>query len=306
MANRMAYVGCDGIVIQDGRILMQRREDFNTWGPPGGGLESGEYLLDGVRREVWEETGIRVEPQELIAIHWRRWLGRDIVVFSFRCRPIGGEPRPGPEALEVRTFPLDELPTPIHPLQRQRLEEVLSTDGCFQTYVQRSSLSAQFRHGVKLAWRSLRNRVQRRPAWHPKGYNLSAFATIWDGDGRVLLFHQRDKNAWKLPGGWLKGGDPPWDACPRAVREETGIKVQVTGLTGVYAQPRQDKIVFNFNCSVAGGRLRSSDETGQARYFHPDTLPETLLTPQRQWVMDAADGVAACRPHPVIRDQSAA
>ncbi len=54
----MAYVGCDGIVIEDGRILLQQREDFRTWGVPGGGLERGEYLPVGAEREVREETGL--------------------------------------------------------------------------------------------------------------------------------------------------------------------------------------------------------------------------------------------------------
>ncbi len=45
----MALVGYDGAVLQYGRVLLQQREDFGTWGLPGGGLETGEYLPDGVR-----------------------------------------------------------------------------------------------------------------------------------------------------------------------------------------------------------------------------------------------------------------
>lgn len=32
----MAFVGCDGVVIQDGRVLLQQREDFRAWGAPDG------------------------------------------------------------------------------------------------------------------------------------------------------------------------------------------------------------------------------------------------------------------------------
>lgn len=56
---------------------------FNTqthvagdWGLPGGGLDEGESPVDGVHREVWEETGQRIELGELLTVQSQHWVGR--------------------------------------------------------------------------------------------------------------------------------------------------------------------------------------------------------------------------------------
>lgn len=46
------------------------------WGPPGGGLDPGESPVDGVHREVWEETGQRIELGALTSISSQHWVGR--------------------------------------------------------------------------------------------------------------------------------------------------------------------------------------------------------------------------------------
>lgn len=301
----MALVGCDGILVDDGRVLLQQREDFHTWGPPGGGLEPGEYLLDGVRREVLEETGLEVELDELLTIHWRRWLGRDILVFSFGCRPVGGELRTGVETVDLRYFPVDALPESMFPFQRERLLHTLNGHGRFQHHVQRTARRAQLFHGARLIWRAARNWIQRRPSWRPKQFTIGAFATIWDRDGRILLLHRRDRDAWNLPGGRVEKGETPWDGCRREVLEESGLDLRVERLTGVYAKPHKDELVFNFDGAIIGGRLGPTDEADQARYFSLNALPDTLLARQRERILDAAPGAGARRNWPIIKQQGA-
>ena len=46
------------------------------WGLPGGGLDEGESPVEGVHREVWEETGQRIELGELLTIQSQHWVGR--------------------------------------------------------------------------------------------------------------------------------------------------------------------------------------------------------------------------------------
>ena len=54
-------VSVAGVVVRDdGRVLAIRRADNGTWEPSGGVLELSETLEDGVRREVYEETGVKV------------------------------------------------------------------------------------------------------------------------------------------------------------------------------------------------------------------------------------------------------
>jgi 8-oxo-dGTP diphosphatase len=63
-------VGVAGVVVSRGEVLLIRRGReplLGSWSLPGGALELGETMAEGVEREVWEETGLRVRPVELIA-----------------------------------------------------------------------------------------------------------------------------------------------------------------------------------------------------------------------------------------------
>jgi 8-oxo-dGTP pyrophosphatase MutT (NUDIX family) len=63
-------VGC-GAIIEDnlGRILLQRRTDYDIWGIPGGILEIGETFEETVNREVKEETNLSLNQIELFGIY---------------------------------------------------------------------------------------------------------------------------------------------------------------------------------------------------------------------------------------------
>ena len=77
-----------GVVVrEDGRLLAIRRADNGTWELPGGVLELDETPEAGVRREVWEETGIHVEVDELTGVY--KNTTRGIVALVFRCKPVG-------------------------------------------------------------------------------------------------------------------------------------------------------------------------------------------------------------------------
>lgn len=57
-------VGCRGVVIEKGKLLVSREEISDYWMLPGGGLEEGETLAQCCAREILEETGYVVEPVE--------------------------------------------------------------------------------------------------------------------------------------------------------------------------------------------------------------------------------------------------
>ncbi len=69
LSNRLRVRVC-GIVEVDGRILMVHMQSPTRvepiWTPPGGGLEYGETLRDGVARELLEETGLIVDPKRIM------------------------------------------------------------------------------------------------------------------------------------------------------------------------------------------------------------------------------------------------
>jgi len=82
-------VSVGAVIVDDaGRVLMTQRRDNGHWEPPGGVLEVGESILNGVRREVREETGLDIEPERLSGVYKNMALG--IVALVFRARLIGG------------------------------------------------------------------------------------------------------------------------------------------------------------------------------------------------------------------------
>ena len=91
-----------------GRALLIRRRDNHRWEPPGGILELGESIHDGLRREVREETGLDVEPISLSGVY--KNMTRAIVNLVFRCKITGGGLATNDEASDFRWATESELP----------------------------------------------------------------------------------------------------------------------------------------------------------------------------------------------------
>lgn len=119
-------------------------------------------------------------------------------------------------------------------------------------------------------------------------FTVGAFAVIFDADGRVLLSHRRDMDAWNLPGGGLEPGEKPDECVVREVREETGLNVAVDRLVGVYSKTRRNELVFAFTCHITGGMLTETDEGDASAYFAIDQLPENILHKHIERIHDAA------------------
>jgi len=112
------FVGVGAVIVQDARaVIVQRGAEplKGQWSIPGGMLELGETLRQCAVREALEETGLRVEPSEVLevldSIHPDPQ-GRTryhYVLIDFLCRPLGGELRPGGDAAQARWVTRDEL-----------------------------------------------------------------------------------------------------------------------------------------------------------------------------------------------------
>ncbi|MBB6284738.1 NUDIX hydrolase [Geobacillus subterraneus] len=125
-------VGVGVAVIDDGgRILLQKRRD-GRWGVPGGLLELGESTEEAGRREVLEETGLKIGELELIDVFSGKKYFVQLpngdqyypVTVVYRTRDIrGGELKEdGEESLEVKFFPLHALPNDLSPLFQDLVE----------------------------------------------------------------------------------------------------------------------------------------------------------------------------------------
>jgi 8-oxo-dGTP diphosphatase len=118
-------------------------------------------------------------------------------------------------------------------------------------------------------------------------FKVGAFAVIFDKD-RVLLCHRRDYDLWNLPGGAVEDGETPWDAVLRETREETGLKIEVKKLSGVYFKPDTNEIQFAFVCQVKGGQLKINEEADEFGYFSIGNLPSKMSPKQTERIRDAA------------------
>ena len=111
-------VGVGAIVIEEDRVVLVKRGHpplRGKWSIPGGVLEVGETLRKAVVREVREETGLTVEPGELLGV-FERVLPDErgkfqyhYVLIDFLCRRVSGELAAGDDAHEVGWFRRGEV-----------------------------------------------------------------------------------------------------------------------------------------------------------------------------------------------------
>ena len=110
-----------------GEIALVRTER-RGWELPGGQIELGETLTDGLQREIMEECGLRVELGRLL--HVRSNLSSAIVVFCFQATYVSGELKPSDETPEVRWADAETaLELVTHPALGTSLRDMLRADG---------------------------------------------------------------------------------------------------------------------------------------------------------------------------------
>ncbi|AQQ53263.1 hypothetical protein B0X71_09345 [Planococcus lenghuensis] len=126
------------VVEHENRLLLQQRTDTGTWGIPGGFMELDESIQNTARREVTEETGLRLEQLELFGIYSgpaydKTFANGDevsLVQVLFTCTAYSGDLiRENEESLNNRFFGLNELPENIFSDHKIFLEDFLSKPG---------------------------------------------------------------------------------------------------------------------------------------------------------------------------------
>jgi ADP-ribose pyrophosphatase YjhB (NUDIX family) len=117
-------------------------------------------------------------------------------------------------------------------------------------------------------------------------------AFVIDDEGRVLLIHRTDNDRWALPGGEVELGESVSSAVIREVREETGIEVEITGLVGIYSDPKhiiayddgevRQQFSICFRAHQVGGTLRGSSESSEVDWLRPEELDALSMHPAQR------------------------
>ncbi len=112
-------LGVGAVIVDTGRVLLVRRATEplkGEWSVPGGVLELGEKLHDGVCREVLEESGLIVEPGDVLDVFDSIFTDRNgqieyhYVLVDYLCNRISGEATAGTDVSEVKWVSESELP----------------------------------------------------------------------------------------------------------------------------------------------------------------------------------------------------
>ena len=134
-------VGCSASVFdsEKERVLLVRRTDNGKWAVPGGYMQAGESFSEACKREVWEETGLKVNINRLIGIYTspdllleypdgNKW---QLVVLHFEAEFVEGELTPSKETTEFGFFSLAE----INQLDINGLDKKRVLDGFVNTQI---------------------------------------------------------------------------------------------------------------------------------------------------------------------------
>ena len=118
--NMPAHLGANGVITCQGKLLLEKRRDSDTWGLVGGGVKKHETELQAITREVYEELGLRISPTQFHRLKVYGEPGRIaayqdgsvwrmvIVVFGLELETMP-EMRISAESKELRFFTREEL-----------------------------------------------------------------------------------------------------------------------------------------------------------------------------------------------------
>jgi 8-oxo-dGTP diphosphatase len=147
VSERGELVVHQAVVLGPAGVLLAERAELRGFELPGGEARPGESGEAAVVREVHEETGVAVEVEACVAEYARTGF-RPHRARIYRCRAVGGAPRPSPETTRVAWFDPARLPDTLFPWCRGPLADALAPAG--------PMLTRSEHQGVAVVWAALR------------------------------------------------------------------------------------------------------------------------------------------------------
>lgn len=130
----------------------------------------------------------------------------------------------------------------------------------------------------------------------PNSVVPSTTSVVLDDRGRIALVHRKDNGLWALPGGGMELGESIEDCAVREVLEETGLQVEITGLVGVYTNPRhvmkyddgevRQQFSLCYTTRLLGGELAFDSESTDIAWVERDSISELPMHPSMKLRID--------------------
>lgn len=123
-------VGASALVVnKKGEVLLTQRHDLRVWVFPGGGINKNEAPAEAAKREVEEETGLKVKIVRLVAVYFNDHFLKKTVNFFFLAEKTGGKPkRQKGEVLQIRWVKKQEAVKFLPPRHYQRFRDAFAAN----------------------------------------------------------------------------------------------------------------------------------------------------------------------------------
>jgi 8-oxo-dGTP diphosphatase len=131
-------------------------------------------------------------------------------------------------------------------------------------------------------------------------------AAIVNNMGEILAIRRHDNGHWEPPGGVLERDEAIPEGLIREVQEETGLKVELERLTGVYKNMKRGIVALVFRCRVVSGEPQTGPEATEVRWLDPAQVTDLMNEAYAVRLLDALrtgpprvrahDGVTVLQP----------
>ena len=251
-----------------GKLLILQNADFKEeagrWGVPAGKVEPGEAPEETVRRELFEETGISVEPYAVESLG-TLYIRKPYVQYVYHLFQIALEQMP-----EVR---LSKEHVQAHWATSKELKSLPLMEGAFE---------ALCKYRTALAQKKITASV-------------NVYLILKEGEKVLLALRQNTgylDEHWGFPAGHVEKGEAATAGMVREAKEELGIDILPEDLKTVHVmhcKTNRLNVDIFFECDKWQGEIRNAEpeKCGEIRFFEPKALPAAIVE-SNAFVLEAA------------------